>query len=114
LAVVPIIPKDGGLALNAEYFTEQIQLSVSGNKQFTLIARDDLQSILEEQELHLSGLVSDSETMQIGELFGAELLLRGELYEQKAGYDLFLKLLRVETAEILAVTKIVMDKNLGL
>jgi Mg-chelatase subunit ChlD len=114
LGVLPVNAKDKKTELSAEYFTEQIQLSVSNNKQFTLIARKDLQKILEEQKLQLSGLLSDTETTQLGELLGAELLLSAELYEQPQGYDLFLKLLRVETAEILAVTKIVMDKNLGL
>jgi len=114
LGVLPVVSKTGKLDLSAEYFTEQLQLSVSKNDQFTLIARKDLQKILEEQKLQLSGLLDQRETIQLGELLGAELLLSGELYEQPAGYDLFLKLLRVETAEILAVTKIVMDKNLGL
>ncbi len=114
LGVLPIHAKPGNSALNAEYFQEQVQLSVAQNKQFVLIARKDLQAVLEEQKLQLSGLLTEAQTTRIGELLGAELLLAGELYEKEEGYELFLKLLRVQTAEILAVTKIIIDKDLGL
>ena len=114
LGVLPIHAKTEHSELNAEYFQEQVQLSVAQNNQFVLIARKDLQAVLEEQKLQLSGLLTEAQTTKIGELLGAELLLAGELYEKEAGYDLFLKLLRVETAEILAVTKIIIDKDLGL
>ena len=114
LGVLPVHANTATMGLNAEYFSEQLQLSVAQNKQFTLIARKDLQKILEEQKLQLSGLLTETETIQLGQLLGAEMLLSGELYKKTGGYDLFLKLLRVETAEILAVTKIVLDKDLGL
>ncbi|MBC8194079.1 MAG: carboxypeptidase-like regulatory domain-containing protein [Candidatus Marinimicrobia bacterium] len=114
LGVLPIHAKTEHSELSAEYFQEQVQLSVAQNNQFVLIARKDLQAVLEEQKLQLSGLLTEAQTTKIGELLGAELLLAGELYEKEAGYDLFLKLLRVETAEILAVTKIIIDKDLGL
>jgi len=64
--------------------------------------------------LQLSGLLTEAETTRIGELLGAELLLAGELYQKVDNYELFLKLIRVETAEILAVTKIIIDSDLGL
>ena len=114
LGVLPIHAKTEHSELNAEYFQEQVQLSVAQNNQFVLIARKDLQAVLEEQKLQLSGLLTEAQTIKIGELLGAELLLAGELYEKEDSYDLFLKLLRVETAEILAVTKIIVDKKLGL
>jgi len=114
LGVLPIHASTEDSELSAEYFLEQVQLSVVQNNQFVLIARKDLQAVLDEQKLQLSGLLTEDETTRIGELMGAELLLVGELYQKEAGYNLFLKLIRVETAEILAVTKIVIDKDLGL
>jgi len=114
LGVLPILAKTEHSGLSAEYFQEQVQLSVAQNNEFVLIARKDLQAVLEEQKLQLSGLLTEAQTTRIGELLGAELLLAGELYEKEESYDLFLKLLRVETAEILSVTKIIIDKDLGL
>ncbi len=114
LGVLPILAKTENSELSAEYFQEQLQLSVAQNSQFILIARKDLQAVLEEQKLQLSGLLTETETTRVGELLGAELLLAGELYQKVDNYELFLKLIRVETAEILAVTKIIIDKDLGI
>ena len=114
LGVLPLILKTKAGEVSAEYFSEQLILSVSTNKQFVLVSRKNLQDILDEQKLQLSGLIDETTTMEVGALLGAELLMAGELYEKQDSFELFLKLLRVETGEILSVTKLVLDRNLGL
>jgi hypothetical protein len=44
----------------------------------------------------------------------AHLLVGGTLYRRKEEYELFVKLLRVESGEILSVTKAKLDLQLGL
>lgn len=114
LAVLPIIAREGASTLDAEYFSEQLILSMSTSESFKLVARKDLQAVLEEQKLAESGLVDEAQTMEIGNLLGAEMLLTSEMYSRDSSYELFMKLLRTETGEILAVNKVVIDKQLGL
>jgi len=114
LGVLPIHTQLVAAKLNAEYFSEQLQFSITQAHHFTLVARKDLQQVLNEQKLQLSGLLSEDQTTRIGELMGAELLLSGELYVQDNGFEIFLKLLRVQTGEVLAVTKLLLDQQLGL
>ncbi len=45
---------------------------------------------------------------------GAEVLVSGTLYRKADNYELFLKLVRVSSAEILSVTKARVDQDLGL
>ena len=52
--------------------------------------------------------------MKAGELLGAEMLLVGSMYFTDGNYELYLKLLRAKTAEVLAVTKLRIDPRLGL
>jgi hypothetical protein len=117
-AVLPLSPAQSGLDLNSEYFTEQLILSFGKNEQFRelfrIAERKDLQSILAELELQLSDLAEEKGAAQVGELMGAELLIIGKLYSTSRGYELFLKLLRVETGEVLSVTKAIIDTALGL
>ena len=117
-AVLPLSPAQSGLDLDSEYFTEQLILSFGNNEQFRelfrIVERKDLQSILAELELQLSDLAEEQGAAQVGELMGAELLIIGKLYSTGKGYELFLKLLRVETGEVLSVTKAILDKGLGL
>ena len=117
-SVLPLSPTDSELKLPAEYFTEQLMLSFSRadevRKTFRILERKDLQKVLEELELELSGLADEKQAARVGELIGAQVLVIGKLYAKGGDYELFLKLLRVETGEVLSVTKAVIDRKLGL
>lgn len=113
-AIFPIAYNDKSLALHAEYFSEQLTLSLSRNKTFTMVERADLQAILEEMKLQLTGAVPEEKAVKAGKLMGAKMLVTGRLYAKKNRYELFLKLLRVESGEVLSVTKARIDRTLGL
>jgi Mg-chelatase subunit ChlD len=117
-SVLPFVPAAGELSLCGEYFTEQLILTMSRDssirKTFRMVERKDLQKLLEELELQLSALAREEEAARVGRLMGADLLLLGKLYGKAQGYELFLKLVRVETGEVLSVTKALIDRGLGL
>ncbi|MEK6796052.1 MAG: VWA domain-containing protein [Spirochaetota bacterium] len=100
-------------AADAEYFAEQLNLVVSRNKTFTLVERKDMQKIMKELELTLTGLTDEKNAAKIGKVIGAEYLIIGQCYTGK-DYEIFLKLVRVGTSEILSVTKVKIDRKLGL
>jgi Mg-chelatase subunit ChlD len=112
--VLPISSKDGGLSLNAEYFGEQLALSFSRNKTFTMVERKDLQAVLSELKIQLTGVVSEKDAVKVGKLVGAKMLVTGSMYGNADYYELFLKLVRVESGEVLSVTKARINKKLGL
>ena len=114
LGVMPITSNDTLSMSTSKYFTENLVLSVRDNQSFKLADRTALEKIAEEWKLQLSGAVSDSLTAKIGELLGAQVLLVGNLFDKTDNYELFLKLIRVETGELLAATKLKIDHRLGL
>jgi len=126
LAVMPLAvaqgsgeetPKEGaadGASAQAEYFGSQLSLAASRSKLFTIVERGNLQAILGELELQLSGLADEGNADKAGKLLGADFLLTGTVFRASGRYELFLKLLRVETAEVLAATKARLDLKLGL
>ena len=102
-----------------EYFTEQLIFTLSREEDFQnifrMVERKNLQQqLLEELELQLGGLVEDSQAAQVGKLLGAELLISGLLYKKAEDYELFIKMLRVDTGKILSVSKAVLDKRPGI
>jgi len=115
-AVMPIgfDAKNAPLKLNAEYFTEHLILSLGSSKKFTMVERKDLQRIMRELELQMAGLVDQGNAAKVGKMMGAEVLIYGQLYRKKDHYELFIKLVRVETAEVLSVTRARIDTSLGL
>jgi len=111
-AVLPVESSTDALAANAEYFTDHLVGSLSRNGTFQSVERKDLQSVLEELELQLSDLVDAAP--EIGKILEAKMLIAGKLYRKESSYELFLKLLRVETGEILSVSQARIDGKLGL
>jgi len=113
-AVIQIVVSDQSDRPDAEYFTEQLLFSFSRNKAFKAVERQDLQTILRELQINLSGLVEEKNAANAGKMLGAEMIITGKLVEKKNEFTIFLKLLRVETAEILSITKLKIDKLLGI
>jgi Mg-chelatase subunit ChlD len=114
IAALPIAPQSDGLAADAEYFSEQAVLSLARNRTFSMVERKDLQAILKELELQMSGIADETNAARVGKILNADMLLTSRMFDRKEGYEVFVKLLRVETGEILSVTKLVIDKALGL
>ena len=113
VVILPLEPASEELALDAEYFAERLIMAATGNSRVTLVERRDVQKIIDELKFQLSGLTNTDSVAEIGELLNAEVLIGGTLY--LAGtYELFLKMLRVETGEILSVTKAEIDTALGI
>ncbi|MBP8083081.1 MAG: VWA domain-containing protein [Spirochaetes bacterium] len=114
VSLIPVIASDKKNAANAEYFTEQANISLAGNKSFKLVERKNLQKILEEIELQNTGITSEESAVKLGKMLGAKILIGSNLYLKSDYYELFIKMYRVETGEILSVNKIRIDKALGL
>ena len=114
LAILPIDPAEPALALNGEYFTEQLILAIARSGDFTLVERQDMQSIMEELKIQLSGITEEDNIAKIGKLLNAEALVAGKLYPKQDNFELFLRLLRVETGEVLSVTRASIQGELGL
>ncbi|TFG84981.1 MAG: VWA domain-containing protein [Spirochaetales bacterium] len=116
LAILPVAGSGEGTAASAEYFAERLAIAAAGMepKRFKLVERKDLQKVLAELELQLSGLADEGSAARVGALIGADVLVSGSLYRRAENYELFLKLVRVSTAEILAVARAKIDPDLGL
>jgi Mg-chelatase subunit ChlD/TolB-like protein len=113
-AVMPIGISNDHLSADAEYFSELLLLSFSRNRSFTAVERQDLQTILKELKIHHSGLVKEENAVEVGRMLGAKMIVTGRIIEKGDTYVIFLKLVHVETAEILSVTRLLVDKKLGI
>lgn len=113
-SMIPFSPEKPATASNAEYFSEQMGFSLSKNKVFLIVERKDMQKILEELKIQGTGIVDDKSAAAAGKLMGARMIITGRLYLTRDNYEIFMKLLRVETGEVLAVNKLKIDRKLGL
>lgn len=112
-AVLPFSADDADSAA-AEYFYEHLLLSVSKNADLNLTERKDISQILEELKLQNTGVTDEASVSRLGELLNADTLIIGSLFSGPDSYELFLRMVRVETAEVLSVARAVIDKSLGI
>lgn len=112
--ILPVNSADASLGANAEYFGERLSLAASEAKRWKPVERKDMQKILAELELQLSGLVDEGSAARVGKVLGADVLVASTLYKRADRYELFLRLVRVSTAEVLAVSRAKIALDLGL
>jgi uncharacterized protein YegL len=108
VAVVPVDATDEAYADVAEYLSEQLVFAASRNRSFRVLERD-MSQVGQELELQISDMFDVENTVQVGKLIGAELLIVAQLRVHKSGATLFAKMVRVETGEMLSVAKVDMD-----
>ena len=112
VAIVPVTSADAKYKSVAEYLTDQMALSASRNEFFKVVERD-LAALTQEMKLQLSNLFDASGTLPIGKLAGAEVLIVGKLVVKDGEAELFAKLIRVATGEVLSVAKVQVTGGAG-
>ncbi|MBN2875410.1 MAG: VWA domain-containing protein [Spirochaetales bacterium] len=112
--VLPVTVSGDGIAATAEYFGERLAMASVTIGRWKPVERKDFQKILAELELQLSGLVDEGSAAKVGELLGADVLVASSLFRRDDQYELYLRLVRVSTAEVLAVSRAKIAVDLGL
>jgi TolB-like protein len=114
VSVIHFTTEKAALKSSAEYFSEQMNFSLSRSKVFRVVERKDMQKIIAELKLQSAGIIDDATAAKAGKLMGARMIFTGRVYEVGETYEIFMKMLRVETGEILSVNKLRIDSKLGL
>ena len=78
---------------------------------FSVIERKDLEAIMKEYSLSLSGLTSEETSPELGELQGVELLLLGSVSEAGGTYIIAARLVEVETGKIVVSSSIKVGRD---
>lgn len=89
-----------GKAVTAMLVTE-----FSGRAGIQVVERAEIQDMLREQDLALSGRLDESSAIQIGKLLGAQYVLHGQVTSILDDMRMDIRAVDVETSEIIAVMK---------
>jgi hypothetical protein len=87
--------------LLADYIAEELTGQMVNTGSFTVLERKNLEVILAEQNLQMSGAVSDETAISIGRFLGVETIITCSISDQQHLRRLIIKALSVETAQIL-------------
>jgi len=103
VAVLDIASSDHELGVFA---TEEIIMFLVKSKKFRVVDRDSIETILKEQNFQYSGVVNDATAVSIGKFIGASVIITGVIRQRHEQIDFSLKMLDVETAEIIDLISI--------
>lgn len=76
-----------------------------------IIERSDLEKILEEQNLQLSGIIDDATAKKVGNIIGVDYLCYGNIVDVNTYMRLFAKIVEIETGEIVGIGSTNIDKT---
>lgn len=109
-AVLPLASELSGP--DASYLTSALLIAATRHPLFTVVERDNTSAMVDEITLGLSGFVDEETAAKAGRLTGAELLMAGRVVISGSRADVIVRLVRVETGEVLSATRILMDTSL--
>jgi TolB-like protein len=83
--------------------TERLRTELFQTKQFKIIEREMVNTILDEQGFQQSGCVSDECIVEIGRIVGVEQIVGGSISKIAEMYSVTAKIVSVETGEVLQI-----------
>ena len=98
----------------ADKVAELLSVELMAAPEFVMVEREELDRILKEHELNLSGVVSTDEAVKAGRLTGARLIIMGSIIDTGTDRNLVAKIVSTETSRVLGtIAKGKVSDNLG-
>ncbi len=110
VAVAPFTASKNDYGDVSEYITDQMILYASREETLKLVDRD-LEAVAQEISIQVTDLFDPEKSVAVGQMVGAQVLIVGKVTIRNNGADIFARLVRVETGEVLSVAKVSLDDN---
>jgi TolB-like protein len=102
VAILSVSSRDRNLAT---FVVDEVEFQLVDSKEFQMVDRKTLDSIRDEQQFQMSGEVSDSSAISIGNMLGASIVITGTISGSDNTQRLTLKALDVKTAKIVCMAR---------
>jgi hypothetical protein len=100
-AIFPFQERGVGVKGYGDKVCDILFATLSANPDMYLVDRADIQKLIEEHELNLSGMVTPGQATQIGQLTGAKILVTGSVIEADKTLYVVAKIIGTETSRVL-------------
>jgi len=84
----------------SDYIIDELIANAVNDRLFSVVDRQQLETIRAEQNFQLSGEVDDNEAMAIGRFLGAQTIVSGAVNRIGAGHRIRIRALDVQTAQV--------------
>lgn len=101
----------GTVPLSAEHLAEALASELVNLRRFRVVERNALDRIMEEQALSMSGMVDQSEAIELAKLVGADALVMGRIASSRGETSISARVIDSETGVALAAHKVTLKKG---
>ena len=102
IAVLDLQP-EGLSTSEARILTSRLRIELFRTNKFTVIERERMQEILQEQGLQLSGCTSDQCAVEAGKLLGVQFMITGDVGKIGSLYSVNIRMIDVQTGKIISI-----------
>jgi len=102
IAVLNIESSDKNLS---EQVIDELEYIFVTSRNFTIVDRRTIDTIMQEQHFQLSGNVADNEAVSIGKMSGANIVITGSISGTGSSRRLTLRVLDVQTGQIITMAR---------
>jgi len=97
---------DGGAAVNlGKAISAMLVTEFSGREGMQVVERAQLNDLLREQDLNLSGRIDEADAIEVGRMLGVQYVLHGQVTSIVDNLRMDIRAVDVETSEIVTVLK---------
>lgn len=100
-AILSFHERGAGVKGYGEKVSDLLFASLVARPELWLVERSEIEKIMQETELNLSGAVSPAQATQVGQLTGAKILISGSVIEADRMLYLVAKIIGTETSRVL-------------
>lgn len=111
LAILPLLNENGAPTLLGSTISSQLLPQMSEPGKLILVEKSQLNRLIDEQSFQKSGLVLSDKSLEIGKLSGVDLLLLGTVQFNDQTFLLQLRVVSLQSGEILALSEAVFDSD---
>ncbi|MDR0337484.1 MAG: CsgG/HfaB family protein [Planctomycetaceae bacterium] len=105
VAVLPFQDRSQEVAGQGKIVADILFANLAANPSILLVDRENFETVLKEQELNLSGVVSSDQAVRVGNLIGAKMIVTGSVVRSDKTVYLIAKIIGTETTQVLGVSE---------
>ncbi|MGL4942913.1 MAG: CsgG/HfaB family protein [Thermoguttaceae bacterium] len=105
IAVLPFHERSKEVAGQGSVVADILFANLVIDPSLLLVDREDFESVLKEQEINISGVVSPEQATQIGNIIGAKIIVTGSVIRESQTIYLVAKIIGTETTRVLGVSE---------
>ncbi|TGK20449.1 FlgO family outer membrane protein [Leptospira stimsonii] len=111
LAILPLLNENGSVTNLGSNISGQLLTQMNEPGKLILVEKSQLSRLIDEQTFQKSGLVLSDKSLEIGKLSGVDLVLLGSVQFNDQTFVLQLRVVSLQSGEILAIGDGVFDSN---